>query len=131
MSEWSALNSVTLEFAKRGLAEADDEDRYRPAPGVPLSRGGGAYFTTDERYALVLAATRRYRRGVVVAELAATSFDTLRANGDILPDPLLPAHGWRVLPRGFGAFNLATSLPAGRRRYLGPGALLPGGRAVP
>jgi hypothetical protein len=62
-------------FSRRGLDVADDPDGYRPAPpSMPLSLGGGAYFSLDETYALGLARTGRYRNGLVMVELLRATF---------------------------------------------------------
>lgn len=118
-------------FVARGLAVSDDPGGFRPSAGVSVARGGGAYFALEEAYTLALAATRRYRRGVVTATLAASDFAALCTSGGILPDPLLPGVGVRVQPEAFGAFNGATNPGRGRRTYAPTGATLPSGAVVP
>lgn len=118
-------------FVSRGLDVGDDPGGFAPSAGVPLTRGGGAYFSTEESYALALAATRRYRCGIVVATLRVSDFGTLCGTNAILPDPLLPGVGVRIQPAGFVAFNEATGQPRGWRACFPPGSALQSGAQVP
>lgn len=118
-------------FVKRGLDPTDDPDGYRPTPpGMPVSLAGGAYFTTNESYAVRLAANKRYRRGIVVAVLPARDFTRLEATDGILLDRYVQA-SYRVQPAAFTDFNRFTSSPVGSRSLHLPGSSLPSGLAVP